>query len=50
MLHRYAECETLIKEHAKGILKLAPGMGADETLESKLQVGFGIRQLVCYGE
>jgi hypothetical protein len=35
---RYAECETLIMEHKKGILKLSPGMGADETLEAKLQV------------
>ena len=25
-------------EHKKGILKLSPGMGADETLEAKLQV------------
>jgi hypothetical protein len=27
-------------EHKKGILKLSPGMGADETLEAKLQVCF----------
>ena len=37
-IRRYAECETLIMEHKKGILKLSPGMGADETLEAKLQV------------
>jgi hypothetical protein len=32
-------------EHKKGILKLSPGMGADETLEAKLQVS----SLVCLG-
>lgn len=41
-LRRYAECETLIMEHKKGILKLSPGMGADETLEAKLQVCEGV--------
>lgn len=37
-LRSIAECDELIRQHAEGTLKLSPGMGADETLEARLQV------------
>lgn len=47
-LRSIAECDELIRQHAAGTLKLSPGMGADETLEARLQVCIPPSIKLCY--